>query len=184
MTRPAASTDTPRDYQEVLQQRRGQFLDVILYAGAALAVPATIASIFRSSHSQMAALGYLHIVECVILVLTAAFARRLPYKVRAVHLDLTPTDSKPGGVVEYTIGLDVADAKPGDHVVRLEVHGPTGELNLAYTRNILTTAGRTAGRVCLALDDEPGVWRFNVIDTISGRTNEARLRVWPGPRLR
>ena len=78
-----------------------------------------------------------------------------------VRVDLAPTESK-----------------PGDHVVRLDVYDATGKLNLAYTRNILTTAGQATGRIRLALDDPRGVWRLKVIDTISGCTNEARVAVW------
>ncbi|MDY0170943.1 MAG: beta-galactosidase, partial [Thermoguttaceae bacterium] len=107
----------------------------------------------------------------------AAVLAILPYQVTGIELQAAPERVQAGGEVAVTAGVKIAEGDPGDHVLRVEVYDPTGNVSRAYTDNVLAEAGRWEGTVPTALNDLPGTWRIVVHDVISGNRGEVAFEI-------
>ena len=108
----------------------------------------------------------------------AAVLAVLPYQVTGLEAKASPAEVAPGHPV--TVALELrASSGPGDHVVRVEVDDPAGRHSRAYTRNVLTVAGRHQYTLTTALDEQPGRWRIVATDVISGQTARTEFTVSP-----
>ena len=103
----------------------------------------------------------------------AAVLALMPYQVTGVEVQVTPGQCTPGRLVRIRATVRSSQGNPGDHVLRMEVYGPSGALSRAYTDNVLAVAGRFERPVQTAINDQPGRWRIVVTDVISGRKSEA-----------
>ena len=103
----------------------------------------------------------------------AAVLAIMPYEVRGIELRVEPERTEPGGEVAIGASVAVGEGNPGDHVLRVEVHDPSGRLSRAYTDNVLAAGGQWQGKVPTAANDQPGAWRVMVRDVISGNCAEA-----------
>jgi hypothetical protein len=102
----------------------------------------------------------------------------LPYEVQAISVDLDSTSFQPGDRIEYGVRVDpVGVSKPGDHVFRIEVLDPAGEVAEAHTRNRLSAAGISQEEIRLALNAEKGSWKIVVRDITTGLKTEAAFQV-------
>ena len=70
------------------------------------------------------------------------------------------------------------DGSIADHVVKLSVHDPDGELCHHYSSNVLVPAGSASLALPLALNDKPGQWKITTQDVISGHTATANFSVY------
>jgi len=103
---------------------------------------------------------------------------RLAYQVRSVAAAL-PGRVKPGAEVRYKVTLDTAGAKPGLHVVHVEVTGPDGEARPCYSQNVNVDGGQGEGAFALALNDKAGHWSLRLRDAATGVTGQAVFDVAP-----
>jgi hypothetical protein len=91
----------------------------------------------------------------------------LPYKVTGLPVVL-PSRVQQGESCDISLTVEVSAGAPGDHVVRLEVRDPAGNLSEAYTRNFIAERGKASLTIPFALNDEPGAWRLHMKDIASG----------------
>ncbi len=104
----------------------------------------------------------------------AAVLAVMPYEITAMEAGASPEKLKQGEKVTIKARvLSAAKTAPGDHVLRMEVYDPSGELSRAYTDNVLAIAGRFEQTIQTALGDQPGRWRIVLTDVISGKKAEA-----------
>ena len=101
----------------------------------------------------------------------------LPYRVTGLKMG-APTRASAGTVVDVTLGIQAA-ARPGRHVVRLEVIDPTGKPVRQLTRNLVVDGARLVHRLCLALNAPAGKWTVRARDAATGQTAEAAIDVVP-----
>ena len=110
----------------------------------------------------------------------AAVLASLPYAVRGIELRVDPQRTAAGGEVALGASVAVGEGDSGDHVLRVEVHDPSGGLSRAYTDNVLAVGGRWQGKVPTAANAQPGAWRVVVRDVISGSRAEAGFVIAEG----
>jgi|GEM_PF-1423760 len=120
--------------------------------------------------------GYTDRIEEEISPAEAKFYAMIPYKIDKVNLSLAKSSVNSGDTIEYEIILKAED-RLGDHVVKLEVYKPNGQLYDYYSKNLLVQDGKIKGSFRLALNDPRGQWKIKVIDVISGKTCERNFRV-------
>jgi hypothetical protein len=102
----------------------------------------------------------------------------LPYDVQSISIDLPPTVFEPGDRIQYEVRLEGdGTLELGDHVFRIEVMDPSGEVVEAHTGNRLSVAGVSQEEVGLALNAQKGSWRIVVRDITSGLSNEVLFQV-------
>ena len=96
----------------------------------------------------------------------------LPYRVDDLALTPDRRNCQQGDVVTLTATLSTSPGKAGTHCIRVTAFGPDGAPRPHYSQNVLTKDGEAIGEVPLALNDQPGRWRFVAEDVVSG-TKEA-----------
>lgn len=96
----------------------------------------------------------------------AVLIARLDYRVTGVTLQSTQPDRQ---TVNLAIGVQ-ATAKPGRHVVHLEVLEPDGKSSYFYTQNLEIFDGRGNTTLHLALNDKLGKWKITAREVVSGQT--------------
>lgn len=96
----------------------------------------------------------------------AALIARLDYRVTGLTLTATRRDSQ---TVALALGVK-ATAKPGRHLVHLEVLEPDGTRSYFYTQNVEVFDGQGSATLHLALNDNPGTWKVNAREVVSGQT--------------
>jgi len=106
----------------------------------------------------------------------------MPYRVEKVAV-AAPSAAQQGGELRYEVAL-TATARPGRHVLRLSVSGPSGTELAHYGRNLDCEAGRAAGAICLALDETPGRYLLSVRDVATGEVGQATVDVRAGEPVR
>ncbi len=107
---------------------------------------------------------------------TALYAL-LPYRVEAVTVDAGVATVSETCTVIAMVGTSAPT--PGDHVLRVEVRDPRGNLSEAYTRNVLAERGQAEIAIPFALNDPPGVWQVRARDIATGVQGGATLTVAP-----
>ncbi|PIU62394.1 MAG: hypothetical protein COS85_18525, partial [Armatimonadetes bacterium CG07_land_8_20_14_0_80_59_28] len=104
----------------------------------------------------------------------AALFARLDYEVTGVNG--TATSANRGDAVTVAVNL-ATSAKPGRHVVNVEVTDPEGKRNYFYSRNVELLDGKWSGRIHTALNDAKGNWSIVVREAISGKTAKVSFRL-------
>lgn len=103
----------------------------------------------------------------------------LPYLVSGLHAESPATEDTPlGQRVTWRGRVLAAGGDAGDqHVVRIDLKSPAGELLLPYRRTVWTQGGVFESSVILPLDAAPGRWALEATDVISGMQAHAWLEV-------
>jgi beta-galactosidase GanA len=100
---------------------------------------------------------------------------RLPYKVGSVVVK-APQKASQGEVIPVALRVLAGDAKPGDHVVRLEVRGPGGS-GTWHNQSVVAVAGKVTLQLPLARNAAVGGWRVTVRDVLTGASGVAKFQV-------
>lgn len=109
----------------------------------------------------------------------------LPYRIEGLTLTV-PSSARRGEVLKVSAQLQCGgEVPPGDHILRLEVYDPEGELVEALTSNLRAPRGQLHHHLLMAANAAPGTWRVRVIDPISHVQAEKQVQVvdrgiWPG----
>ena len=91
----------------------------------------------------------------------------LPYRVKALEVSEAPGNSTPGK--HFALKVVVEDsAKPGTHVMHVEVEDASGRDRPEYTQNLEVEHGAGTFRLPLALSDPTGEWKLKVQDVATG----------------
>jgi hypothetical protein len=98
----------------------------------------------------------------------------LPYKVEAVTIS--------GRVSGRDLTYDVAVTRrePGpteDHIIRLELVGPDGQLQPAYGSFLLAPSGRVTAQTRIGLEAPAGEWAIRAVDVVTGLKAEANFNL-------
>ncbi|NOZ24471.1 MAG: hypothetical protein GXP25_25620 [Planctomycetes bacterium] len=107
----------------------------------------------------------------------AAVLALMPYEIKGVDVQVSPANVKQGKSIEIRAKVIASEGTPGDHVLRMEVHDPSGALSRAYTDNVLAVKGAFSCTIRTARNEQPGRWRVVVTDVISGKKAEAAFAV-------
>ncbi len=100
----------------------------------------------------------------------------LPYEVTAVEVQ-APDQAYRGETAYVLLAVRVSEGRPGDHVVRMDVHAPGEDRpHRQYSRNVFV-GGDVGYRtdIPFALNDPRGEWRLVFRDVASGVTAERTL---------
>jgi len=90
----------------------------------------------------------------------------LPYKVESVEIS-TASTWQAGRTLNLSAQVKT-NVAPDEHVLRLEVHSPTGYRNLLYCKTCTARAGKVDFTIPFANNDREGPWRILVRDVMSG----------------
>jgi hypothetical protein len=93
----------------------------------------------------------------------------LPYRVNSVRVK-GPSAAKAGEASEFALSVAVSGGKPGLHVFRFEVLGPSGEALPWYAANVRADNGRAACTIPWALNERPGQYTLLARDAATGAT--------------
>ena len=106
----------------------------------------------------------------------AALFARCDYQITG--LTVTTADAARGAVVPLAVKLACKGTnQPGPHVVRLEVVAPDGKRSFFYSQNVNTKNGAWQGEIHTALNDQPGTWKVNAREVLSGTTTTTQFRL-------
>ena len=109
-------------------------------------------------------------LESQILPGDAAFYALTPYAINAVKVSTDKKSYQQGDTLEYEIKISAEHATPtGNHILDLAVQGPDGIVIRYYSGNLGAEKGRAEGSISLALNENPGPWKIEVRDVISGK---------------
>jgi len=112
-------------------------------------------------------LGQVRSITADLRPAQAALYALLPYRVDDITLHAGGS-AQPGEPWSVTARVETSAPTPGDHVLRMEVRDPSGELSEAYTRTVLAERGAAEIAIPFALNDAPGVWQIRARDIASG----------------
>jgi hypothetical protein len=103
----------------------------------------------------------------------------LPYTVSGIALDAPKLSRTPlGRELRCTGRVSAENAQVGDnHVVRVDLKSPTGEILLPYRQKVWTKAGAFAFRAILPRNAASGTWTLEATDIISGLQTQAWVEV-------
>jgi hypothetical protein len=97
---------------------------------------------------------------------TQALFALLPYKVKNIEVKIQRND----GNVKINMNA-VADVKePADHIFRIEIISPSGKANAAFSTMLFGKGLAASHEFAMPLNAEPGDWKVNVTDALSGVT--------------
>jgi len=111
---------------------------------------------------------YLGVGSTVVLSLRAdrpALLALLPYRVRRLNAQLSAEQRTM--VFSATVVPEDARARPGTHVIRVELVDPKGEPRTEYTSTFFALEGRLTGRIPIGLTESGGAWTVNFTDVAS-----------------
>jgi hypothetical protein len=108
---------------------------------------------------------------------TAGVYALLPYAVQQVTVSGVKPEYRPGDVVRAEIAVRPVEGSCGNHVLRIEVLGPSGEMARPYTRNVLAEGGRLTLSLPLALNEAPGEWKMTATDMASKAAASVRFKI-------
>jgi hypothetical protein len=121
-------------------------------------------------------LGRAEAIEAKVTDGVALLYAVAPYEVSGLALTV-PEAVRAGDTVEVLLTVGASSGQPGDHVVHVTLTGPDGKVCRWSATNLLTREGRSVWRPRLALNAEPGTWRIDAQELISGRTAVAEFTV-------
>jgi len=98
----------------------------------------------------------------------------LPYKIEGVSVKAS--SARAGEQVRIAASVK-ASARPGRHVLHLEIYDPEGNLYRAYTSNAVAQNGKWEGYIPTALNDLPGRWKVKVKEVVSGLSAQTEFRL-------
>lgn len=124
-------------------------------------------------------LGKTDTAEAVLKPGEACAFALLPYAVKSLDIR-GPDRGAPGEVLAFEAKVSANGRAAGDHVVRMDVSDPDGNVLRHYSRNLLAISGTTSFAIPLALNDRVGKWRITVTDIVSGVTAGEDLLVEAG----
>ena len=90
----------------------------------------------------------------------------LPYQTQKLALTV-PAKVTRGTALALTAAVQTT-AKPGRHVLHLELKAPDGSVRPCYAKNVAAPDGRWQGDLPLALNDPAGRWTLTMHDVIGG----------------
>ena len=122
-------------------------------------------------------LGYGRRARAVLSRVTPRIFSLLPYHVEEVKIELDQEICHPGDRVGVRVDLKTSTERVGNHVIRLEVRTPSGEISRPLSRTLSAPGGRAEGGLTLALNDPPGSWTIEVRDVATGGKATAILEV-------
>lgn len=120
-------------------------------------------------------LGRLRELPLPLRAQEAALFARLDYKLNALELSAPPSAAR-GEPVQLGFALE-ASARPGRHVVHVEVTGPNGQRLPLYAQNIVLEAGRAQLQLITALNDPAGTWQFSAREVVSGLSSTRTIEL-------
>ncbi len=91
----------------------------------------------------------------------------LPYRPTAVQATL-PSAATAGQRLEIPVQLMVDAGLPGEHVLYMQVHAPSGARRPLYCQTRIAPEGRTTFTLPFAFNDPPGEWRVAIRDVMTG----------------
>lgn len=107
----------------------------------------------------------------------------LPYRVDGLEVN-APASARPGEKIEVTLRLRTSgDAEPGRHVVNVTLTPPDGVQLPTDRYNVEVGQGGGILRVQIPFNAEPGAWRIEARDAVSGVSRTAQLQVGEGAPL-
>ena len=107
----------------------------------------------------------------------ARFYALSPYKVRAVEVR-GPSKCVAGAAATFRMEMRAkGDAKPSQHLFRVEVFDPGGKIMAHYAENVLAENGVAEVRIPWALNDKPGQYTLKVRDVMSGVRAQLRVKL-------
>lgn len=122
-------------------------------------------------------LGFTKAVETSMRAWRAQLYALLPYRVNGMKLATGKRVYHQGDVVVLKATLNTSAGKVGTHCIRLTVSGPDGASRPYYSQNVLSEDGKAVGEIPLALNDQPGRWRFVAEDVVSGTKEVAEVEL-------
>ncbi|MDD5729383.1 MAG: beta-galactosidase trimerization domain-containing protein, partial [Victivallales bacterium] len=96
----------------------------------------------------------------------------LPYEINGVSLETDRKQYLPGATVRYKVKVSVTPGSPERHVVRCELLAPDGRPVRWFGENLAVNGGECSGKLSLALNEQPGRWKFRATEIVSGKTGE------------
>ena len=100
----------------------------------------------------------------------------LPYRVTGLSLSVIGKAAR-GSALRYRLRLGAGSARAVRHVVKIEVFGPDGSKQSAYSRNVDVRGGVGEAEFWLALNAPKGTWRMVATDVFSGAKAEKAFRL-------
>lgn len=101
----------------------------------------------------------------------------LPYRVTGVTIGGVKPQYHPGDKVRYQASVTVSKGTAGDHVLRIEVYNPDGEIVSCYSKNVLAVKGLFEDSLPLALNEKAGSWTLKVTDVTTSMSKSVRFQV-------
>lgn len=95
----------------------------------------------------------------------------LPYDVRGIDLE-TAKSVVPGERLPFTLTLNTGKAKPGRHLIRVELVPPLSSRFGTRVKYVEATEGAASGRIRLALNEIEGSYILRAQDVLTGVTVE------------
>lgn len=98
----------------------------------------------------------------------------LPYRIDGLTASVSAT--KRGEPVTVKAALK-ASGTVGRHIFHVEVYDPDGNLNRAYSTNVVAPDGKWEGCFPTALNDRTGKWKVKVKEVVTGVATEVRFKL-------
>lgn len=127
---------------------------------------------------QGAYLGQTSTVPAVLAPGETALYACLPYRVTGLDVAV-PAGVAAGAELAVHVAVRTAAGAAGDHVVHLDLCGPTGRALAPYARNAVAAGGTLTTTFQLAYNDPPGTWTVRARDVLTGTTSETAFAVRP-----
>lgn len=107
----------------------------------------------------------------------AHFYSLLPYSVEEINVNI-PSEVKAGDVVNVSVSLNTGGKTPLSHVIRIEFYNPEGEQVYWYSKNIVTSKGKSEYQILLPLNAVYGKWKVVARDVFTGieKTKEFEVK--------
>jgi len=112
-------------------------------------------------------LGFSDRVDMTVETGKARLLSLMPYQVKKVSLS-APWWVRGGEELKYRVKIKTDGTKAGMHVVHWSLISPGGKEVKWYTGNQVLEQGAGEGRITLALNEEPGIWKLAARDTATG----------------
>ncbi|MDA1096730.1 MAG: beta-galactosidase, partial [Chloroflexi bacterium] len=101
---------------------------------------------------------------------------RLAYAVDGVTVTC-PDRAGAGESIPYSVAVETTDGTAGNHVLRIEVTNPEGQVIDVLTKNVIAPQGKYEGVIPFAWNDGPGDWTITARDVITGKTTSHAIAV-------
>ncbi|MDD4871768.1 MAG: beta-galactosidase, partial [Kiritimatiellae bacterium] len=122
-------------------------------------------------------LGLTNIASLDLTHKAAGVLAVMPYEITGLEVSTSPATAMSGKKVKIKAKVLTTGGAPGNHVLRMEISGPSGRISRAYTDNVLAVRGKFKRTIQTALNEQPGRWRVIITDVISGKKAETSFDI-------